>query len=129
MRSLIMSMALLTSIGFGGQSVQGAMTVVKTPVPAITYVSPTTKGNITTWRGWITIVFPDGRKVSGYADWHGYPDTIPLDDPQTMIFSGSGMVWHWLSKSEMKGIVVILLEVDLGYGHGPFTPGATNTDG
>jgi hypothetical protein len=119
----------LMLMGFvvGGRDAQGAMKVVKTPVPAITYVSPSTKGNITIWRGWITITFPDGRKTSGYADWRGYPDTIPLGDPKTWIYSGSGVSWHLLSDNEKKGIIVKLELIDLTYSNGPYKPGAKST--
>ncbi len=123
---ILAMMCILGGHGLEGQA-HGALTRMKTPVPAITHVSPTTKGQITIWRGWITIIFPDGRRVSGYADWRGYPDSVPLWDSYTNIYSGSGMNWHLLSDKEKSGISVILVEIDLGYGNGPYKPGSSAT--
>jgi hypothetical protein len=125
LRYLLVLMVMF--MGIFGETAYGALKKVQTPVPAITYVSPTTKGNITTWRGWITIFFPDGRKVSGYADWRGYPDTIPLNDPNTWIYSGSDMSWRLLSDTERKGIMVKLELIDLSYSNGPYKPGSKST--
>jgi hypothetical protein len=115
MRSLSLAIALAALVLTGG-SVPGAMTARKTPVPA---VLPKT----TMWRGWVTVTL-GGKAHAGYADWRGYPDTVPTNDPTTWVFVGSGSSWRLLSAAELRAATVQVVEIDMGYSNGPFNPGA-----
>ena len=110
--SLLIAAAALVLVG---ASSQGAMAPRKAPVPA---VLPQTK----LWRGWVT-VYLGGKAHAGYADWRGYPDTVPTNDPNTWVFVGSGSSWRLLSAAELRGATVKVVEIDLGYSNGPFKPG------
>ena len=94
MRLVSLAIAVAALVLTGG-SVPGAMTTRKTPVPA---VLPKT----TLWRGWVT-VYIGGEAFAGYADWRGYPDTVPTNDPNTWVFVGSGSSWRLLSAAELRG--------------------------
>ena len=98
-----------------GSSVPGAMTTRKAAVPA---VLPKT----TLWRGWVTVTI-GGKAHAGYADWRGYPDTVPVNDPTTWVFIGSGSSWRLLSAAELRAATVQVVEIDLGFSNGPFRPG------
>jgi hypothetical protein len=114
MRSLSLAIAL-AALALVGASSQGAMTTRKTPVPA---VLPKT----TMWRGWVTVTL--GRQTfPGYADWRGFPDTVPVNDPTTWVFIGSGSSWRLLSAAELRAATVQVVEIDMGYSNGPFRPG------
>lgn len=102
-----------------GGSVPGAITSRKTPVPA---VLPKT----TLWRGWVTVTL-GGKAQPGYADWRGYPDTVPTGDPTTWVFVGSGSSWRLLSAAELRAATVQVVEIDMGYSNGPFKPGTKAT--
>ena len=114
--SLLIAVAALVLVG---ASSQGAMAPRKAPVPA---VLPKT----TLWRGWVT-VYLGGKAHAGYADWRGYPDTVPTGDPNTWVFVGSGSSWRLLSAAELRGATVQVVEIDLGYSNGPFKPGTKAT--
>ena len=118
MRFLSLAIAVAALLLTGG-SVPGAMTAQKAAVPA---VLPQTK----LWRGWVT-VYLGGKALAGYADWRGYPDTVPTGDPNTWVFVGSGSTWRLLSAAELKGATVRLIQLDLGYSNGPFKPGTKAT--
>ena len=105
----------VAALALCGGSVPGAMTARKAAVPA---VLPKT----TLWRGWVT-VYLGGKAFPGYADWRGYPDTVPTNDPTTWVFIGSGSSWRLLSAAELRGATVQVVEIDLGFSNGPFRPG------
>jgi hypothetical protein len=110
--SVLVAVAALVLVG---ASSQGAMTARKTPVPA---VLPKT----TMWRGWVTVTL-GGKSQPGYADWRGYPDTVPTNAPTTWVFIGSGSSWRLLSAAELRAATVQVVEIDMGYSNGPFRPG------
>ena len=114
MRLMSLAIAVAALVLTGG-SVPGAITRRTTPVPA---VLPQTK----LWRGWVT-VYLRGQALAGYADWRGYPDTVPTGDPTTWVFVGSGSSWRLLSAAELRAATVTVVEIDMGYSHGPFAPG------
>ncbi len=118
MRFLSLAIAVAALVLCGG-SVPGAMTARKAAVPA---VLPQTK----LWRGWVT-VYIGGKPHAGYADWRGYPDTVPTGDPNTWVFVGSGSSWRLLSAAELRAATVTVVEIDLGYSNGPFRPGTKAT--
>jgi hypothetical protein len=114
MRLISLAIAMAALVLTGG-SVPGAMTTRKTPVPA---VLPKT----TMWRGWVTVTL-GGRPQPGYADWRGFPDTVPVNDPTTWVFVGSGSSWRLLSAAELRSATVQVIEIDMGFSNGPFKPG------
>ena len=116
---LISTAVAMAALVLVGASSQGAMAPRKAPVPA---VLPKT----TLWRGWVT-VYLGGKAHAGYADWRGFPDTVPTNDPNTWVFVGSGSSWRLLSQAELKGATVRLIQLDLGYSNGPFKPGTKAT--
>ena len=118
MRSASLAVAMTALILCGG-SVPGAMAPTKAPVPA---VLPRT----TLWRGWVTVTL-GGKAMAGYADWQGYPDTVPTNDPNTWVFVGSGTSWRLLSAAELRSATVKVVQIDMGYGNGPFNPKSTTT--
>ena len=115
MRLASLAIAVAALLLTGG-SVPGAMTTRKTPVPA---VLPQTK----LWRGWVT-VYLGGQAHAGYADWRGYPDTVPVNDPNTWVFIGSGSSWRLLSAAELRAATVQVVEIDMGFSNGPYKPGS-----
>lgn len=115
MRFLSLAIAVAALILTGGLA-PGAMTARKAAVPA---VLPKT----TLWRGWVT-VYIRGQALAGYADWRGFPDTVPTGDPTTWVFLGSGSSWRLLSAAELRASTVTVVEIDLGYSNGPFKPGS-----
>lgn len=118
MRFLSLAIAMAALILTGG-SVPGAMTTRKAAVPA---VLPKTM----LWRGWVT-VYLRGQALAGYADWRGYPDTVPTNNPTTWVFVGGGSSWRLLSPAELRGATVTVVEIDMGYSNGPFAPGSKAT--
>lgn len=116
---LISTAVAIAALAFVGASGHGAMTVTKAPVPA---VLPKT----TMWRGWVTVTL-GGKAMAGYADWQGYPDTVPTNDPNTWVFVGSGFSWRLLSAAELRSATVKVVQIDMGYGNGPFNPKSTTT--
>jgi hypothetical protein len=114
MRLISLAIAMAALVLTGG-SVPGAMTPRKTPVPA---VLPKT----TLWRGLVTVT-SGGKAHAGYADWRGYPDTVPTNDPTTWVFIGSGSSWRLLSAAELRAATVQVVEIDMGYSNGPYKPG------
>ena len=118
MRFVSIAIAVAALVLTGG-SVPGAMTARKAAVPA---VLPKT----TLWRGWVT-VYVRGQAFAGYADWRGYPDTVPTNDPTTWVFVGSGSSWRLLSAAELRAATVQVVEIDMGYSNGPFAPGSKAT--
>ena len=118
MRFLSLAIAAAALILCGG-SVPGAMAPKKPAVPASI---PKTS----LFRGWVTVTI-GGKTYPGYADWRGYPDTVPTGDPTTWVFVGSGSSWRLLSAAELKGATVRLIQLDLGYSNGPFKPGTKAT--
>lgn len=109
----------IAALSLVGASSPGAITSTKPAVPA---VLPAT----TAWRAWVTVII-GGRSYSGFADWVGYPDSIPLGAPSTWVFVGSGMQWRRLTAKEQAAATVIIRQLELGYGVGPYAPGATTT--
>ena len=118
MRFLSLAIAVAALVLCGG-SVPGAMAPQKAAVPA---VLPQTK----LWRGWVT-VYLGGKTYPGYADWRGYPDTVPTGDPNTWVFVGSGSSWRLLSAAELRAATVQVVKIDLGFSNGPFKPGTKAT--
>ena len=118
MRFVSLAIAVAALVLCGG-SVPGAMTTQKAAVPA---VIPKTS----LFRGWVT-VYIRGQAFAGYADWRGYPDTVPTGDPNTWVFVGSGSSWRLLSAAELRGATVRLVQLDTGYSNGPFKPGTKAT--
>jgi hypothetical protein len=111
--SLAIAVAALVLCGGSGH---GAMAPKKAAVPA---VIPKTA----LFRGWVTVTL-GGKAQPGYADWRGFPDTVPTNDPTTWVFIGSGSSWRLLSAAELRGATVQVVEIDMGYSNGPFKPGA-----
>ena len=118
MRFLSLAIAAAALVLCGG-SVPGAMAPTKAAVPAII---PKTS----LFRGWVT-VYIGGKAFSGYADWRGFPDTVPTGDPNTWVFVGSGSTWRLLSQAELRAATVRLIQLDTGYSNGPFKPGTKAT--
>ena len=118
MRFLSLAIAVAALVLVGG-SVPGAMAPQKAAVPASI---PKTS----LFRGWVT-VYLGGKAHAGYADWRGYPDTVPTNDPTTWVFIGSGSSWRLLSAAELRSATVRLIQLDLGYSNGPFKPGTKAT--
>ncbi len=118
MRFLSLAIAVAALVLVGASS-QGAMAPTKAAVPA---VLPKT----TLWRGWVTVTI-GGKAYPGYADWRGYPDTVPTGDQTTWVFVGSGSSWRLLSQAELRGATVQVIEIDMGYSNGPYKPGTTAT--
>jgi hypothetical protein len=114
--STVLAVAALALVG---ASSQGAMATRKSPVPA---VIPKT----TLFRGWVTVTI-GGQTFPGYADWRGFPDSVPTNDPTTWVFVGSGSSWRLLSAAELRAATVRLIELDMGYSNGPYRPGTTAT--
>jgi hypothetical protein len=114
--STVLAVAALALVG---ASSQGAMAPKKSPVPA---VIPKTS----LFRGWVTVTI-NGQTYPGYADWRGFPDSVPTGDPTTWVFVGSGSSWRLLSQAELRGATVRLVQLDLGYSNGPYKPGTTAT--
>jgi hypothetical protein len=114
--SLAIAVAALVLVGASGQ---GAMAPTKAAVPA---VIPKTS----LFRGWVTVTI-GGKAFAGYADWRGFPDTVPTNDPTTWVFVGSGSSWRLLSAAELRGATVRLIQLDLGYSNGPYKPGTKAT--
>ena len=114
MRFLSLAIAVAALVLTGG-SVHGAMTARKAAVPA---VLPQTK----LFRGWVT-VYIGGKAFPGYADWRGFPDTVPTGDPNTWVFVGSGSTWRLLSAAELRAATVQVVEIDMGFSNGPYKPG------
>ncbi len=115
----VSTLVAVAALALVGASSQGAMTPRKTPVPA---VLPKT----TLWRGWVTVTL-GGKAHAGYADWRGFPDSVPTGDPTTWVFVGSGSSWRLLSQAELRAATVRLVQLDLGYSNGPYKPGTTAT--
>ena len=118
MRFLSLAIAAAALVLCGG-SVPGAMAPQKAAVPA---VIPKTS----LFRGWVTVTI-GGKAHAGYADWRGYPDTVPTNDPTTWVFVGSGSTWRLLSAAELRGATVRLIQLDMGYSNGPYKPGTKAT--
>ncbi len=118
MRRVLLAVAVAFLV-LAGSSSQGAMGPKKAPVPA---VIPKT----TLFRGWVTVTI-NGQTYPGYADWRGFPDTVPTGDPNTWVFVGSGSSWRLLSAAELRAATVRLVQLDLGYSNGPYKPGTTAT--
>ena len=116
MASLAIAVAALVLCGGSGH---GAMAPKKAAVPAII---PKTS----LFRGWVTVTI-GGQTFPGYADWRGFPDTVPTGDPTTWVFLGSGSSWRLLSPTELRGASVQVIELDLGYSNGPYKPGTKST--
>ena len=116
MRCVLLAVAVLVLCG---ASSDGAMAPQKAAVPASI---PKTS----LFRGWVTVTI-GGKTYPGYADWRGYPDTVPTGDPTTWVFVGSGSSWRLLSAAELKGATVRLIQLDLGYSNGPYKPGTKAT--
>ena len=114
--SLAIAVAALVLCGGSGH---GAMAPKKAAVPA---VIPKTA----LFRGWVEVNL-GGKTYSGYADWRGYPDTVPTGDPNTWVFLGSGSTWRLLSQGELRAATVRLIQLDMGYSNGPYRPGTTAT--
>jgi hypothetical protein len=114
--STVLAVAALALVG---ASSQGAMAPKKSPVPA---VIPKT----TLFRGWVTVTI-NGQTFPGYADWRGFPDSVPTGDPNTWVFVGSGSSWRLLSQAELRAATVRLVQLDMGYSNGPFKPGTKAT--
>ena len=114
--STVLAVAALALVGASGE---GAMAPRKSPVPA---VIPKTA----LFRGWVTVTI-NGQTFPGYADWRGFPDSVPTNDPTTWVFVGSGSSWRLLSQAELRGATVRLIELDLGYSNGPYKPGTKAT--
>jgi hypothetical protein len=87
--STVLAVAALALVGASGE---GAMAPRKSPVPA---VIPKTS----LFRGWVTVTI-NGQTFPGYADWRGFPDSVPTNDPTTWVFVGSGSSWRLLSAAE-----------------------------
>ena len=113
MRCVLLAVAVLVLCG---ASSEGAMAPRKAPVPA---VIPKTS----LFRGWVTVTI-GGKAHAGYADWRGYPDTVPTNDPTTWVFIGGGSSWRLLSAAELRSATVQVVEIDLGYSNGPYKPGS-----
>ena len=118
MRFLSLAIAVAALVLCGG-SVPGAMAPQKAAVPA---VIPKT----TLFRGWVTVTI-GGKAFPGYADWRGFPDTVPTGDPNTWVFVGSGSSWRLLSQAELRAATVTVVEIDMGYSNGPYKPGTKAT--
>ena len=118
MRLASLAIAVAALVLCGG-SVPGAMAPTKPAVPA--FIPKTSL-----FRGWVTVTI-GGKSFAGYADWRGYPDTVPTNDPTTWVFVGSGSSWRLLSAAELKCATVRLIQLDLGYSNGPFKPGTKAT--
>jgi hypothetical protein len=114
--STLVAVAALVLVG---ASSQGAMAPRKSPVPA---VIPKTA----LFRGWVTVTI-NGQTFPGYADWRGFPDSVPTNDPTTWVFVGSGSSWRLLSQAELRGATVRLVQLDMGYSNGPYKPGTKAT--
>ena len=115
MRFVSLAIAAAALVLTGG-SVPGAMAPTKAAVPA---VIPRTS----LFRGWVTVTI-GGKAHAGYADWRGYPDTVPTNDPTTWVFIGGGSSWRLLSAAELRSATVQVVEIDLGYSNGPYKPGS-----
>ena len=118
MRFVSIAIAVV-SLVLAGSSSHAAMAPKKAPVPA---VIPRT----TLFRGWVTVTI-NGQTFPGYADWRGFPDSVPTNDPTTWVFVGSGSSWRLLSQAELRGATVRLIQLDMGYSNGPYKPGTTAT--
>jgi hypothetical protein len=114
--STLVAVAALALVGASGE---GAMAPRKSPVPA---AIPRT----TLFRGWVTVTL-GGKTYHGYADWRGYPDSVPTGDPNTWVFVGSGSSWRLLSQAELRAATVRLVQLDMGYSNGPYKPGTKAT--
>jgi hypothetical protein len=68
-----------------------------------------------------------GQTSPGYADWRGFPDSVPTNDPTTWVFVGSGSTWRLLSAAELRAATVRLVQLYLGYSNGPYKPGTKAT--
>ena len=115
----VSTLVAVAALALCGGSGHGAMAPRKAPVPA---VIPRT----TLFRGWVEVTI-GGQTFPGYADWRGFPDTVPTGDPNTWVFLGSGSTWRLLSQAELRAATVRLVQLDLGYSNGPYTPGTTAT--
>jgi hypothetical protein len=118
MRRVLLAVAVAALV-LAGSSSHAAMGPKKAPVPA---VIPRT----TLFRGWVMVTI-GGQTFPGYADWRGFPDSVPTNDPTTWVFVGSGSSWRLLSQAELRGATVRLVQLDLGYSNGPYKPGTTAT--
>ncbi len=118
MRRVLLAVAVAFLV-LAGSSSHAAMGPKKSPVPA---AIPKT----TLFRGWVTVTI-NGQTSPGYADWRGFPDSVPTNDPTTWVFVGSGSVWRLLSAAELRAATVRLVQLDLGYSNGPYKPGTTAT--
>jgi hypothetical protein len=118
MRRVLLAVAVAFLV-LAGSSSHAAMAPKKSPVPA---VIPKTS----LFRGWVTVTL-NGQTFPGYADWRGFPDSVPTNDPTTWVFVGSGSSWRLLSAAELRGATVRLIELDLGYSNGPYKPGTKAT--
>jgi hypothetical protein len=114
--STLVAVAALALVGASGE---GAMAPRKTPVPA---VIPKTS----LFRGWVMVTI-GGQTFPGYADWRGFPDSVPTNDPTTWVFVGSRSSWRLLSAAELRGATVRLIQLDMGYSNGPYRPGTKAT--
>ncbi len=115
----ISTVMVAAALALTGTYSHGAMAPRKSPVPA---VIPKT----TLFRGWVTVTI-GGQTYPGYADWRGFPDSVPTNDPTTWVFVGSGSSWRLLSDVELRSATVRLLQLDLGYSNGPYKPGTKAT--
>ena len=113
----VSTLVAVAALSLVGASSPGAITSTKPPVPA---VLPAT----TAWRAWVTVVI-GGKSYSGFADWVGTPDVVPLGAPSTWVFVGSGTQWRRLTAKEQAAVVVIIRQIEMGYGVGPYQPGTT----
>jgi hypothetical protein len=98
MRRVLLAVAVAFLV-LAGSSSHAAMGPKKAPVPA---VIPKT----TLFRGWVTVTI-NGQTFPGYADWRGFPDSVPTNDPTTWVFVGSGSSWRLLSQAELRGATEI----------------------
>ena len=113
------TLVAVAALALVGASSEGAMAPKKAAVPAVIRKT-------TLFRGWVEVTL-GGKTHSGYADWRGYPDTVPTGDPNTWVFLGSGSSWRLLSQAELRGATVRLVQLDMGYSNGPYKPGTTAT--
>lgn len=117
MRS-ILTAVIVAALAIGGASAHGAIGKASPPI-----ASATVKPSL--WCGWILITYASGKAEFGYASWWGSPETVVVFAPGTDIFAGANLSWRKISKTDLYGARVVVLQIDSGACNGPYNPRST----
>lgn len=117
MRS-ILTAVIVAALAIGGASAHGAIGKAKPPI-----ASAAVKPGL--WCGFVIITYASGKTDFGYASWWGSPETVVIFAPSTDIFAGHNLLWRKLTKTDLYGASVVVVQLDSGACNGPYNPRST----